>query len=258
MLIDSHCHLNYPGLVEQQADVVARARAAGIETMVSIATRADEWTDIIASTRRFAEVYASVGVHPHEADAHLHIDAQAIIAATVDAKVVGIGETGLDYFYEHSNRANQQQLFLAHIAAARETQLPLIVHTRAAEDDTIRILQKEMAAGEFPLLIHCFSGTQHLADACLELGAYISLSGISTFRSAGDLREVVRTLPLERLLVETDSPFLAPVPMRGRPCEPAFVHLTAEFLAQLRGEEFAEFASRTRANTLKLFRKIAR
>lgn len=257
MLIDSHCHLNYPGLVEQQAEVVARARAAGVERMISISTRADEWAAIIDSTRRLPEVYASVGVHPHEADQHLQVNAAAIIAATADPKVVGIGETGLDYYYEHSNRHNQQQLFRAHIEAARTTGLPLIVHTRDAEDDTIQILQEEMKVGAFPIVIHCFSGSQRLADACLELGACISFSGIATFRNAEDLRAVARTVPAARVLVETDSPFLAPVPLRGKTCEPAFVCHTAARLAQVRGVELAEFAAATVANTLKLFWKIA-
>lgn len=256
MLIDSHCHLNYPGLVENQADVVARAQAAGVGRMISIATRQSEWQAITDSTGRLANVYASVGVHPHEADEHLQVTAETIIAATAHPKVVGIGETGLDYFYEHSNRHNQQLLFRAHIAAARETRLPLIVHTRDAEDDTIQILQQEMKNGAFPVVIHCFSGSQRLADACLELGAYISLSGILTFRNAEDLRQVARTVPADRILVETDSPFLAPVPLRGKTCEPAFVRHTAQRLAEVRGVEFSDLAATTMENTLRLFRKI--
>jgi len=256
MLIDSHCHLNYPGLVDDQADVVRRAQAAGVDAMISISTRRAEWADIIASTERYAGVYASVGVHPHEADQHADVTAETILAAANALKVVGIGETGLDYYYEHSDREAQQRLFQAHIEASRIAGLPLIVHTRDAEADTIRILQEESAKGAFPILIHCFSGSQHLADACIELGAYISLSGIVTFKSATDLRETVKTLPAERILVETDSPFLAPVPKRGKTCEPAFVLHTARLVAEIRNAEFADFAATTRSNTLALFTKM--
>ena len=256
MLIDSHCHLNYPGLVEQQDAVIERARAAGIAAMISISTRQREWPEVIGVAERHADVFASVGVHPHEADQHAEVDAAQLVEATRHPKVVGIGETGLDYYYGHSGREQQQRLFRAHIAACRETGLPLIVHTRDAEDDSIAILQDEMGKGAFPILIHCFTGTRRLAEACLALGAYISISGIVTFKKAQDLQEVARDLPADRLLVETDSPFLAPVPMRGKPCEPAYVAHTARFLAGLRGEDVAEFQQRTASNTRKLFWKM--
>lgn len=256
MLIDSHCHLNYPGLVEQQDAVIERARAAGVAAMISISTRQSEWPDVIGVAARHADVFASIGVHPHEADQHAEVDAAQLVAATRHPKVVGIGETGLDAYYGHSTAAAQQRLFRAHISASRETGLPLIVHTRDAEDDTIAILREEMGKGAFPILIHCFTGTRRLAEACLALDAYISISGIVTFKKAQDLQEVVKDLPADRLLVETDSPFLAPVPMRGKPCEPAYVAHTARFLAGLRGVDDAEFQRTTAENTRKLFWKM--
>lgn len=256
MLIDSHCHLNYPGLIEDQADVVARAKAAGVGAMISISTRENEWSDVLAGAQKYPHVYASIGIHPHEADQHQHISAQQLVALADDPLVVGIGETGLDYFYEHSDRAAQQRLFRIHIDAARQTGLPLIVHTRDAEEDTVRILKEEQEKGDFPILIHCFTGTRQLAEACLQLGAYISISGIVTFKNAEDLRATVRQLPADRILVETDAPFLAPVPRRGKSCEPAFVVHTVRRIAEERGMDFAEFADLTRENSLRLFSRM--
>ncbi len=257
MLIDSHCHLNYPGLVEDQDGVLSRARAAGLSAMISISTREREWAEVIETAERNADVFATVGIHPHEADAHPDIDTARLVSAASHPRVVGIGETGLDYFYDKSDRDRQRRSFRSHIAAARETALPLIVHTRDAEDDTIKILGEEMGNGAFPMVIHCFTGSARLAAACLELGAYISLSGIVTFKNAHALQEVARMLPSDRLLVETDSPFLAPVPMRGKVCEPAFVAHTARFLADLRGEEPSELVAMTSRNTLALFQKMS-
>jgi TatD DNase family protein len=256
MLIDSHCHLNYPGLVEDQEGVLGRARAAGIGAMISISTREREWADVVATAERHADVFATVGIHPHEADEHPDIDTDRLVEAARHPKVVGIGETGLDYFYDKSDRDRQRRSFRAHIAASRETGLPLIVHTRDAEDDTIAILTEETGKGAFPMVIHCFTGSARLADACLALGAYISLSGIVTFKNAKALQEVARTLPTGRLLVETDSPFLAPVPMRGKVCEPAFVAHTARFVADLRGANSTDLVAETSRNTLQLFAKM--
>lgn len=256
MLIDSHCHLNYPGLVEQQDGVIQRAHAAGVDAMISISTRQNEWADVLAVADRNPHVFAAIGVHPHEADTHTDVDTAKLVAATRPAKVVGIGETGLDYYYGHSAREQQQRLFRAHIDASRETGLPLIIHTREAEADTIEILNEEMGKGAFPILIHCFTGTPRLAEACLALGAYISISGIVTFKKATELQEIAARLPADRLLVETDSPFLAPVPMRGKTCEPAYVTHTAKFLAELRGDDYAEFQRTTANNTRKLFWKM--
>ncbi|MGL6043722.1 MAG: TatD family hydrolase [Sandaracinobacteroides sp.] len=256
MLIDSHCHLNYPGLVEDEAGVVARATAAGIDAMISISTREREWTEVVAGAERNPTVFATVGIHPHEADEHPDIDTARLVEAARHPKVIGIGETGLDYFYDKSDRERQRRSFGSHVAASRETGLPLIVHTRDAEDDTIAILTDEMGRGAFPMVIHCFTGSQKLAEACLELGAYISLSGIVTFKNAKELQATARTVPADRILVETDSPFLSPVPMRGKLCEPAYVVHTARYLAELRGENAEAFFETTRLNTLQLFSRI--
>lgn len=257
MFIDSHCHLNYPGLVEQEAEVLQRATAAGVDTMISIATRESEWGAVVAGAERHAQVFATIGIHPHEADQHPDIDRAKLVAAAAHPKVVGIGETGLDYYYDKSDRQRQQHSFRSHIAASRETGLALIVHTRDAEDDTIAILRDEMGQGAFPMVIHCFTGSSRLAQACLELGACISLSGIVTFKNARDLQETAKIIPQDRLLIETDAPFLAPVPVRGKVCEPAHVAHTAGFLARLRGVELADLAATTSANTRRLFRKMA-
>jgi len=255
MFVDSHCHLNYKGLVEDQQSVLERARAAGVEAMLNISTRASEWDEVIAVAERESDVMASVGIHPHEADLHPDVATETLVEKACHPKVVGIGESGLDYYYDHSERERQRQSFRSHIAAARDTQLPLIVHTRDAEQDTYDILAEEMGKGAFPALIHCFTAGQDFADRVLALGLYISISGIVTFRNARALQDVARTIPLGRLLIETDSPFLAPVPHRGRPCEPAYVADTARFLAELRGEPLEELAAATSANFRRLFAK---
>jgi TatD DNase family protein len=257
MFVDSHCHLNYQGLVEDQPAVLARARAAGVELMLNISTRVSEWDAVIGTAEREADVMASVGIHPHEADRHPDVDTAALVEKAAHPKVVGIGETGLDYYYDHSEREHQRQSFQAHIAASRETGLPLIVHTREAEDDTYAILAEEMGKGAFPALIHCFTGTGAFAERVLELGLSISISGIVTFKNARELQETAKAIPLARLLIETDSPFLAPVPHRGRACEPAFVADTARFLAGLRGESVETLAAATAANFRTLFAKAA-
>src|SRR5579871_2500895 len=255
MLADSHCHLNYPGLVEEQGAVIARARAAGITAMLNISTRAAEWDAVIAVAEREPDIWASVGIHPHEADGHGDVGTARLVAAAAHLRVVGIGETGLDYHYDRSDRARQRDSFRAHIAAARETGLPLIVHSRDAEDDTADILAEEMEKGPYSGVVHCFTGTRDLADKALELGLYISISGIVTFKNARDLQATAASLPADRLLVETDSPFLAPVPHRGQTCQPAFVADTARFLAQLRGEGVETLAERTTRNFHMLFAK---
>ena len=256
MLIDSHCHLNYKGLVEDQAGVLDRARAAGVGLMLNISTREREWDDIIATAEQAADVWATVGIHPHEADQHPDIDTAKLVARATHPRVVGIGETGLDYYYDHSDRAQQQSSFRAHIAASRETGLPLIVHTRDAEDDTATILREEMANGAFPGVIHCFTASDAFADVALDLGFYISISGIVTFKNARDLQATAARVPADRLLVETDSPFLAPVPHRGKPCEPGYVADTARFLANLRGVDAETLARQTSENFLRLFNKV--
>ena len=258
MLVDSHCHLNYPGLVEDQAGVIARARAASVGTMLGISTRVSEWDAVTALADREADIWGTVGVHPHEADHHPDTDAARLIDAAGHARVVGIGETGLDYYYDKSDRARQQASFRAHIAAARATGLPLIVHTRDAEADTAEILREEMAQGVFGGVIHCFTASQAFAEQALALGFYISLSGIVTFRNAHDLQLSAALIPADRLLVETDAPFLSPVPMRGRTCEPAYVAYTAAFVAVLRGQGSDELAAQTTDNFFTLFAKARR
>ncbi|MCW2412069.1 MULTISPECIES: TatD family hydrolase [unclassified Sphingobium] len=257
MLVDSHCHLNYEGLVEDQPAVLARARAAGVGTMLNISTREREWAAIIGLAEREADVWASVGIHPHEADSHAHVDTAKLVAAATNPRVVGIGETGLDYYYDHSDRAQQQTSFRAHIAAARETGLPIIIHTRDAEADTAAILRDEMGQGTFTGVIHCFTASDAFADIALELGLFISISGIVTFKNAKALQQTAARIPVDRLLVETDSPFLAPVPHRGRPCEPAFVADTARFLADLRGESLEALTQATTRNFFALFSRAA-
>ena len=255
MLIDSHCHLNYKGLVEDQSAVLARARESGVTGFLNISTRRSEWDAIVATAEREPDVWATVGINPHEADAHIDLGAQALLDATTHPRVIGIGETGLDYFYDHSDREVQRKLFRMHIGVARKTGLPLIIHTRDAEDDTASILAEEMEQGAFPALIHCFTASREFARTVLGLGLTISLSGIVTFKSARELQEIAGELPADRMLVETDAPFLAPVPHRGRTCEPAFVADTLRHVASLRGQEPEALAAATSANFLKLFAK---
>lgn len=257
MLIDSHCHLEYKGLVEDQAGVLDRARQAGVGGFLSISTRQREWDQVIATAEREADVWASVGIHPHEADAHADLGEAALLAAAEHPRVIAIGETGLDYYYDHSDRAAQQALFRRHIAVSRATGLPIIIHTRDAEDDTAAILRDEMEQGAFPALIHCFTASANFAQIVLDLDLTISLSGIVTFKNAKNLQEIAATIPTDRLLVETDAPFLAPVPHRGKVCEPAFVADTARFVAGLRGVTPEALAETTTANFRRLFSKAA-
>lgn len=257
MLIDSHCHLEYKGLVEDQAGVLERARQAGVGGFLSISTRQREWGQVIATAEREADVWASVGIHPHEADGHADLGEAALLGAAEHPRVIAIGETGLDYYYDHSDRQVQQALFRRHIAVSRATGLPIIIHTRDAEDDTAAILRDEMEQGAFPALIHCFTASADFARTVLDLGLTISLSGIVTFKNAKDLQAIAAEVPEDRLLVETDAPFLAPVPNRGKVCEPAFVADTARFVAGLRGVTLEALAETTTANFRRLFSKAA-
>lgn len=254
MFVDSHCHLNYKGLAEDEAAVVARARAAGVDVMLSINTRLDEFEAVRDIAHRHDGVFCTVGVHPHEAETDRSVVAD-IVVRTADPRVVGIGETGLDYFYEHSPRDIQQQGFRRHIAAARETGLPVVVHTRDADDDCARILTEEMEKGPFTGVIHCFTASRAFAEHALDLGFYISISGIVTFKAADDLRETVKMIPLDRLLIETDAPFLAPIPHRGKTNEPSFVPHVAAKVAELKHLSVEELARITRDNFFTLFAK---
>ncbi len=255
MLVDSHCHLEYKGLVEDQQAVLERARAAGVGQFLNISTRESEWDQVIATAEREPDVWASVGIHPHEADDHSDLGADALVKVSGHPRVIGIGETGLDYYYDNSERAPQRALFRMHIGVSRETKLPLIIHTRDAEADTLEILEDELGKGTFPALIHCFTASADFGKRVLELGLFISLSGIVTFKNAKELHEIASEIPQDRLLVETDSPFLAPVPHRGKPCEPSFVSDTAKFVADLRGDTLEDLANYTTRNFADLFSK---
>ncbi|QYJ06081.1 TatD family hydrolase [Qipengyuania flava] len=257
MLVDSHCHLEYEGLVEDQGEVLDRARGAGVQAFLNISTKRAEWGQVVGTAQAKADVFASVGIHPHHADQHQDLTREELLEATRDPKVIGIGETGLDYYYDHSDREAQKRLFRLHIDVAREVQLPVIIHTRDAEDDTLAILTEEMEKGAFPALIHCFTASAEFGQRVLELGLSVSISGIVTFKNAKELQEFAREIPRERLLVETDSPFLAPVPHRGKTCEPGFVRDTAQFLAGLRGDELDTLAGYTTENFYRLFSKAA-
>jgi TatD DNase family protein len=256
-LIDSHCHLNYEGLVERQSEVLANARQRGVTGFLNIATRQREWDAIIAVAEREPDVWASVGVHPHEADAHPDLGAVALAEAADHQRVIAIGECGLDYFYDKSDRNAQRERFEAHIEAAQQTGLPLVVHTRDAEGDTAEILDRAVKEKGVTGVLHCFTGSAELARKGLDLGFYVSLSGIVTFKNAQDLQVIAKWLPADQMLVETDSPFLAPVPHRGQKCEPAFVADTAAFVAEIRGEDPERLAETTTANFFKLFGKAA-
>ena len=255
MLIDSHCHLEYEGLVEDQGAVLARARDAGVRGFLNISTKQAEWDQVVATAAREPDVWASVGIHPHNADAHADLARETLLEATRHPKVVGIGETGLDYYYDKSDRATQQALFRMHIDVARETGLPLIIHTRDAEEDTAAILEDEMGKGAYPALIHCFTASAEFGRRVLDLGLSISVSGIVTFKNAKDLQEVAKAIPADRMLVETDSPFLAPVPHRGKTCEPAYTADTAKFVAELRDTSVEALAEQTTHNFHALFSK---
>jgi TatD DNase family protein len=254
-LIDSHCHLNYPGLAERQDEVLANARAAGVAGFLNISTRQSEWSEVIGAAERNADVWATIGVHPHEADAHPDLGMAQLVEAASHSDVIAIGECGLDYHYDKSDRASQRERFEAHIEAARASGLPLVVHTRDAEQDTAEILERAVNSGGVRGVLHCFTGSAELARKALDLGFYVSISGIVTFKNARDLQQTARSIPADRLLVETDSPFLAPVPHRGQTCEPAFVAETARFVAALRGVPVEELAEQTTANFFTLFGK---
>lgn len=255
MLIDSHCHLNYKGLAERQDEVLTRARERGIDGFLNISTRQSEWSDVIATADRNDDVWATVGIHPHDAEDHADLGEDSLLEASKHPRVIGIGESGLDYYYDKSDRAVQRALFRTHINVCRETGLPIIIHTRDAEEDTLDILRDEMGKGAFPALIHCFTASADFGRAVLDLGLTISLSGIVTFKNAADLQAFAKDIPSGRILVETDSPFLAPVPNRGKPCEPGFVRDTAQFVADLRGETIEELGETTTSNFFELFKK---
>lgn len=255
MLVDSHCHLNFPDFSDDLEQVIAKAKMAGVGVMQTICTKMGEFEDVYAIAERNDGIFCSVGVHPHDSGKQKIIISQDIIERTSRKKVIGIGETGLDYYYEHSDRELQKQSFIEHIKAARETDLPLIIHTREAEEDTINILKQEISDGFFKFLIHCFTSSKQLADIVVSLGGYISLSGIITFKNAQKIRDAIIDVPLDRILIETDSPFLAPIPHRGQRNEPSFVVQVNKTLAQIKNISEDECAKITTENFFRLFDK---
>lgn len=257
LLVDSHCHLNYGTLVDDLPGVLSRAEGAGVGTMLTISTTLETFPEVLAIAEAHDNICCSVGGHPHHAEEEPDISAADLIALADHPKVVGIGETGLDYYYDTAPREAQKKNFIAHVEAARETGLPIIVHSRDAEEDTLEILKAGLEQGPYSGVIHCFTASQGFADAALELGFYISLSGIVTFKNAKDIQETTKTIPEDRLLVETDSPYLAPVPHRGKPCQPAYVADTARFVADLRGMSLEDLTAATTENFFRLFSKAA-
>lgn len=258
MLVDSHCHLDFPDFAEERAAIVARALAAGIGRMVTISTRVKRFNQVLEIAETFDEVYCSVGTHPHNAAEEPDVSVDDLVRLSAHRKVVAIGEAGLDYFYDHAPRDAQAQGFRTHIAAARVTGLPLVIHSRDADDDMANILEEETGKGAFPFILHCFSSGRRLAEIGVALGGYVSFSGILTFKNSAELRAVAADVPRDRLLVETDAPYLAPIPFRGKRNEPAYVAHTAKVLAETIGVSDAEIADITTDNFIRLFRKMPR
>jgi TatD DNase family protein len=258
MLVDSHCHLDFPDFDEDRDAVIDRAHAAGVDTMVTISTRVTKFAGLKALTERYERVFCSIGTHPHNAAEEPDVTADDLARIADDPAVVAIGEVGLDYHYDNSPREAQREGFRRHIAAARMTQLPLVIHTREADADTAEILAEEMGKGAFPAILHCFSSGRDLALAGVELGLHVSFSGILTFKRSEELRAIAAEIPLDRLLVETDAPYLAPPPHRGHRNEPSYVVETAKVLAKAKGISHAALAAATSDNFFKLFNKVPR
>jgi TatD DNase family protein len=255
MLIDSHCHLDFESLSADLDGVMARAEAAGVTGMVTISTRVDNFSTYAGLSERFSNVWCSVGTHPHNADQELHIETEDLVRLSAHPRCVAIGEAGLDYFYDNAPREAQATGLRRHIAAARITNLPLVIHSRAADEDMAAILEEESGQGAFPFVLHCFTASQNLAQTALKLGGYISFSGIITFKNALEIQEVARIVPADRYLVETDAPYLAPIPHRGQSNEPSFVRHTAEKVAEIRGISLEQVGRETTANFGRLFSK---
>ena len=256
MLIDSHCHLDFPDFAAELPDVVARAHAAGVERLITIATRVSRHDALRAIAETYPDVYFTVGTHPLQAAEEPDVTVETLLACAAHPKCVAIGEAGLDYHYDTVPRDVAARVFRTQIAAARQSGLPLVIHARNADDDMAMILRDEMGQGRFTAVLHCYTGGQALAEAGLELGLFISFSGVVTFKGSEALRAIARAVPLDRILVETDAPFLAPQPFRGKRNEPAYVVETAKVVADLKGLTLAEFGAKTRANTARLFAKM--
>jgi TatD DNase family protein len=258
MLVDSHCHLDFPDFSAELDTIVARARAVGVGRIVTISTRVKKHAQVLAIAEKFPEIFCSIGTHPHNAHDELDIDAKTLVEFTKNPKIVAIGEAGLDYHYDNSPRATQAASLRQHIAAARVTALPLVIHSRDCDTDMARILREESGKGAFPAVLHCFTGGRDLAFTAIELGHYVSFTGILTFKNSAALREIAAALPTERILVETDAPYLAPLPYRGKRNEPAYVAETAKVLAKVRGVSPDEIARQTTENFFRLFSKVPR
>ena len=258
MLVDSHCHLDFPDFADELDDIIDRARGAGIGRLVTISTRVKQFDRVLSLAERYEEVFCSVGTHPHNADDELDIEADDLVRLTDHPKVVAIGEAGLDYYYDNAPREAQAEGLRRHIDAARRTGLPLVIHSRDADEDMAAILTEEAEIGAFPAVLHCFSSGRGLAEAGLSLGHYVSFSGILTFNRADELRAIARDIPDDRILVETDAPYLAPVPNRGKRNEPAFVADTARILAETRNVSIETIAWQTTENFFRLFNKVTR
>jgi TatD DNase family protein len=258
MLIDTHCHLDFPDFDAERDAIIERARQAGVTQMVTISTRVKRFETILAIAEEYENVFCSVGTHPHNADEELDIEAADLVRLSAHPKVVAIGEAGLDYFYDNAPRDAQAIGLRRHIAAARETGLPLVIHSRSADEDMAAILTEETGKGAFPFLLHCFSSGPDLARVGVELGGYVSFSGILTFPKSEELREIAKTVPHDRMIVETDAPYLAPKPFRGKRNEPAYVAHTAQVLAETIGVSTEEIATITTENALRVFSKMPR
>lgn len=255
MIVDSHCHLDFPELAADRPGVIARAKAAGVTRMVTISTRVERFDEIRAIAEENPEVWCSVGTHPHHADEELHIETDDLVRLAEHPKCIAIGEAGLDYFYDNAPKDAQETGFRRHIAAARITGLPLVIHARQADEQTAQILREEAGQGAFPFVLHCYTGGMELARTGLELGGYVSFSGIITFKNAEGIRDVARMVPADRFLVETDAPYLAPVPHRGATNEPAYTRHTAEHLASVRSTSLEAIAAQSTENFYRLFSK---
>ncbi len=256
MLIDTHCHLDFPDFAPEQAEIVARAHTAGVGRMITISTHVTKFAAIAAIAERYEDVFCTVGTHPNHALDEAEASPEELVALARHPKCVAFGEAGLDYHYNHAPKDTAARVFRNHVAAARIAGLPLVIHTRDADEDCAAILRDEMGKGAFTALLHCFTASRALAETAVELGLYISFSGVVTFKNSQSLRDTASTVPLERILVETDAPFLAPTPHRGKRNEPAYVADTARTLAQLKGMKEADFAAATTANALRLFSKM--
>jgi TatD DNase family protein len=257
MLIDSHCHLDFEALSADLEGVLARAAAAGVTGMVTISTRVDKFSTYAELAEKYPNVWCSVGTHPHNADQELHIQTEDLVRLSAHPRCIAIGEAGLDYFYDNAPREAQETGLRRHIAAARLTGLPLVIHSRQADEDMARILEEESGQGAFPFVLHCFTAGQELAERSLALGGYISFSGIITFRNAKEIQDVARIVPADRYLVETDSPYLAPIPHRGESNEPSYVRHTAEKVAEIRGISLEQVGRESTENFFRLFSKAA-